>query len=62
MRAALLAGSSVLALMVGGLGSACATTFSYTGAAQTYTVPQTGDYQLIISGASGGTVSFHPAA
>src|SRR5579875_2044265 len=54
MRAALLAGSSALALMIGGLAGAEATTFNYTGAIQTYLVPHTGDYRFVIDGGAGG--------
>ena len=53
MRFGLLAGASAMALVLGA-GAARATVFSYDGVVQNYVIPTTGEYRVIIAGASGG--------
>jgi hypothetical protein len=53
MRRHLLAGTSLLAIIVAGSGAE-ATLFSYSGAIVDYTVPTTGTYEITAAGAQGG--------
>lgn len=54
MKHGFMAGVSALAMLAGGVGAAHATTFSYDGVVQTYTIPTTGLYDLTVEGAQGG--------
>ena len=53
MKRYLLAGTSALALLMGAAG-ADATTFTYSGAVVSYTIPTTGTYDIAAAGAEGG--------
>ena len=53
MRLLLLAGTSLLALAAAS-APAVATTFTYTDSVLTYTVPDTGQYEITANGAEGG--------
>jgi hypothetical protein len=54
MKRFLLAGASLLALLVGSPAEAATLMFGYTGAIVPYVVPETGTYQIIAWGAEGG--------
>jgi len=59
VRRHLLAGVSLLAMLVGAT-SAGATLFKYTGAIQDYVVPASGIYDITVAGAQGGNSGFNP--
>ena len=58
MTRLLLAASTALALAT---GPAAAVTFNYTGAIVTWTVPQTGTYEIVAVGAQGGAGALQPS-
>jgi Glycine rich protein len=53
-RSFLLAGAALAALAVFVSAADAETDFTYTGGFQTYTVPETGKYEIKVAGASGG--------
>jgi hypothetical protein len=55
MRLTFLTGASALAICIAtSEAMALPTALSYTGAVQTYTVPETGEYAVVVDGAQGG--------
>jgi hypothetical protein len=57
MRKSILAGVSILAILAA-TSETGATTFSYSGSIVTYTIPETGKYDLTAAGAQGGESFF----